>query len=137
MPKKVYLSVPIIAHRNIKLARTIADIIVTMGFELTSYWVIDDDPGFSKSSEFVYNRDINTLSNSDIIVADVSNPSVGVGMEIMFSKIHNKHIICLHQKGKPLSRMLNGIPEKILIEYKKLKELKETLSQSLMQIKDE
>lgn len=136
MQKKVYLSVPLISNRDVELTRIIADIIKTAGFELTSYWVTDDDPGFSKSPDFVYNRDVNTLSNSDTIIAEVSNASVGVGMEIMFSKIYNKRIICLHQKDKPLSRMLKGMPEKILIEYETVMELKEKLSQSLIGIID-
>ena len=134
MPKRVYLSVPLITNRNLILARTIADVIKVNDLELASYWVIDDDLGLSKSPTFVYNRDITTLNASDIIVADVSTPSIGVGMEIMYSMINKKHVICLHQKGKPLSRMLLGMSGIIIIEYDTLDELKIELSIMLRQI---
>ncbi|MGQ9781512.1 MAG: hypothetical protein ACUVQ8_04580 [Nitrososphaeria archaeon] len=135
MPKRVYLSVPVIANRDVELAQTIADIVRQNGLEVTSYWVTEEDPGTSMPAEDVYSRDIGTLNIPDVLIADVSKPSVGVGMEIMCSIINKKIVICLHKKGEALSKLLAGMPGKTLIEYETSEELCAKLSKILNRLK--
>jgi len=70
------------------------------------------------SSKVIFERDMNWLKQSDKIIADVNEPSHGVGMEIMYAYKHDIPVICLlNKKNKPLSRMVEGSPHTILIEY--------------------
>lgn len=131
---RVYLSMPVIVNRNIELAQFIAKIVRENGLEVSSYWVAEEDPGTSMPPELVCKRDISALDDSDVVIADVSKPSVGVGMEIMYSIIHKKEVICLHRKGEALSKLLIGMPGKTLIEYETLQELHAELSRILEQV---
>ena len=133
---KAYLSVPIIMNRNISLARTLAEVISSCHLIIVSQWVLTDDPVYALSPEFVYKRDIDALDGSDVIVADISSPSVGVGMEIMYANMHRKMVICAHERGKPLSRLLRGMPNKIIVDYDTLDELKVRLSDALQKLSD-
>ena len=49
---------------------------------------------------------------SDIVVAEVTNPSLGVGYEIGRALEHNIKVICLFRptKGFSLSAMISGCP---------------------------
>lgn len=128
---RVYLSVPIIGGRNLELAETISKVIIECGHELTSQWVILEDPGFSALPNYIYERDTNGVKTSDIIVAEVSTPSHGVGMEIMLAITLRKRIIALARRDSQISRMLLGAPNIEWIFYDKTEEMKEKLKEKL------
>lgn len=56
----------------------------------------------------VYQRDITWLENADVLVAEVSTPSHGVGYEIGYALGLSKPVLCLHQKGRTVSKMITG-----------------------------
>jgi nucleoside 2-deoxyribosyltransferase len=56
----------------------------------------------------VYERDINWIKNCGALIAEVSMPSHGVGYEIGFALNIGKPVLCLHQKGKRVSKMITG-----------------------------
>ena len=69
-------------------------------------------------SKIIFERDMNWLRQSSKIIADVNEPSHGVGMEIMYAYEHNIPVICLlNENNKPLSRMVEGSPHVHLIIY--------------------
>ena len=63
----------------------------------------------------VYERDINWIKNCDVLVAEVSVPSHGVGYEIGFALNIGKPVLCLHQKDRRVSKMITGNKDPILI----------------------
>jgi len=67
--------------------------------------------------EDIFARDYNQLKTCDLIVAEVSAPSHGVGAEIGISYCLNLKRILLVEKGGDCSKLLLGIPNTILIEY--------------------
>lgn len=75
----------------------------------------------------IHNRDMNWVLESDLIVAEVTNPSLGVGYEIGRALEHNKKIICLYrqQEGKRLSAMISGCDKLKVFEYQSIEDLKE------------
>ena len=80
------------------------------------------------SPEIIFSRDMKKLEESDYIVADVNEPSHGVGMEIMYAYEHDMPVICLlDKKNKPLSRLVEGSPHVYLIEYENRNDLEEKL----------
>lgn len=58
--------------------------------------------------KYVFQRDIQMLERSDCVIAEVSNPSLGVGYEICHALHINKPVLCLYLKGVFLTRMLTG-----------------------------
>jgi nucleoside 2-deoxyribosyltransferase len=72
----------------------------------------------------IYERDMNWLRESNIVVAEVTTPSLGVGYEIgqMESK---KPILCLfrEQAGRRLSPMIGGNAHLQVQEYKTIEDI--------------
>ena len=56
----------------------------------------------------VYERDVNWIKNCDMLIAEVSVPSHGVGYEIGFALNIGKPVLCLHQKERKVSKMITG-----------------------------
>ncbi len=58
----------------------------------------------------IYIRDMNWLVDSDVMIAEVTVPSLGVGYEISKAESNGKPVLCLYreQDGKRLSAMIRG-----------------------------
>jgi 2'-deoxynucleoside 5'-phosphate N-hydrolase len=59
----------------------------------------------------VYTRDVNWIRASDVLVAEVSTPSHGVGYEIGFALGLGKPVLALYQQGRKVSKMISGNPD--------------------------
>ena len=83
--------------------------------------------------EQIYTRDIQWLHQCDCLIAEVSNPSLGVGYEICCALRINKPVLCLFRKGIFLTRMLIGNTSKDLLvkEYETDKEWKKIIESFL------
>ena len=80
------------------------------------------------SPEIIFKRDLKMLEKSDFIVADVNEPSHGVGMEIMYAYEHGMPVVCvLKEENRPFSRMVDGSPHVYLVEYENKEDLKTQL----------
>ncbi len=77
------------------------------------------------SEKFIHDRDINWLLESEVIVAEVTNPSLGVGYELGRAFENGKKILCLYRptKDKKLSAMIRG-SNFTTYNYKSLEEAK-------------
>jgi hypothetical protein len=114
---KVYLSVPMIANRSLGRAESMARAIRDSGHEITSPWVLGPIERSGSPGLNLFQRDMRGAEECDVIVADVSVPSVGVGMELMAAYKAGKRIIVLAKKGAPTSRMLMDMDRKEVLEY--------------------
>ena len=81
------------------------------------------------TDKYIHDRDMDWLINSDIMVAEVTNPSIGVGYEIGRAIENGKKVICLYRKkeGKRLSAMIAGSNELILESYSDIESVKEII----------
>jgi nucleoside 2-deoxyribosyltransferase len=59
----------------------------------------------------VYGRDIAWLRGCDVLIAEISMPSHGVGYEIGFSLGLGKPVLALYQEGRRVSKMISGNPD--------------------------
>lgn len=59
----------------------------------------------------VYARDIAWLRGCDVLIAEVSIPSHGVGYEIGFTLALGKPVLALYQEGRRVSKMISGNPD--------------------------
>ena len=58
----------------------------------------------------VYERDVIWIRKADALIAEVSVPSHGVGYEIAFALNLGKPVLCIHQQGRKISKMISGNP---------------------------
>ncbi len=59
----------------------------------------------------VYARDVDWIRTSDMLIAEVSVPSHGVGYEIGFALGIGKPVLCVYQAGRKVSKMITGNPD--------------------------
>ncbi len=77
----------------------------------------------------VYERDVNWIKNCDVLIAEVSVPSHGVGYEIGFALNIRKPVLCLYQKDQRVSKMITGNSDSKL-SIQSYANIKEAISQS-------
>ena len=84
----------------------------------------------------IHNRDMDWLISPNLIVAEVTNPSLGVGYEIGRAIEYNKKIICLYRQEnkKKISAMIAGSDKIICIKYSDLNDLKSSISKHIKNI---
>ncbi|HEY0220959.1 MAG TPA: nucleoside 2-deoxyribosyltransferase [Candidatus Paceibacterota bacterium] len=87
----------------------------------------------SRSATDIYNEDMNWLRESDIVIAEVSHPSLGVGYEIGQAESLGKPVICFYkpEEGKKLSTMIAGNKYTKVYEYKNLEDIAKNLEKEL------
>ncbi len=80
--------------------------------------------------DFIYKRDSKRLVDANVLVAEVTTPSLGVGYEIGVSIEQGKKILCLFRKQTPpkkLSAMINACPKVTNITYDSLNDIKKAI----------
>lgn len=132
MSVKIYFAVPLIANRDLEKARQIAGILEKLGCEIISKWVLDSSLSPAYTARSIYERDTSWVNNCELIVAEVSKPSHGVGMEIMLAHTLGKKVICIYEKNTTLSNLIRGMPGAVLVEYSSFSDLEEKLSMAII-----
>lgn len=81
-----------------------------------------DRQGEALADQEIYDRDLAWLKSSDILVAEVTTPSLGVGFEIGKSTEWGKPILCVRQRNgnHVLSAMIAGSRVITVREYSTL-----------------
>lgn len=88
------------------------------------------------TDECIYDRDMQWLNEADVVIAEVTMPSVGVGYEI--GKMEGKKpILCLYreQSDKKISAMINGNRNLKIEKYKDLSEMQKIIEKFFCTIK--
>jgi 2'-deoxynucleoside 5'-phosphate N-hydrolase len=72
-----------------------------------------------------YERGLKTVKETDLIIAEMSNPSTGQGIEIREAAIQNKPLIVIAKENSNVSGMVKGCPIlKKIIYYNNIDNLK-------------
>jgi nucleoside 2-deoxyribosyltransferase len=89
--------------------------------------------GESEANDFIYERDMGWLKESDIVVAEVTTPSLGVGYELGIAETLKKKVLCLYRESpeRSLSAMVRGNSAFQVENYKELEDLKEIFDKLL------
>jgi len=69
------------------------------------------------SYEKMVSYDLDCVKKSSLLVADLTNKSTGVGIELGIAKEHNKNIIFLAKEGSSISNMVLGAFPNYKIHY--------------------
>lgn len=126
---KIYFAGSIRGGRNDQeIYFKIIDLLKNYGEVLTEHIGLKtlESSGETKTNKFIFDRDVTWIKQADIIIAEVSTPSLGVGYELGISEYLNKKVICLFrpEEGKKLSAMAAGNKKFIIKEYKKVSDIK-------------
>ena len=129
VPLKIYFAGSIRGGRDdAELYRHIISYLHTKGEVLTEHI---GHEGLSPSGETamtdeeIFNRDINWLTSSDVIIAEATTPSLGVGFEIATAVDQGKKVICLYREkpGNRLSAMVAGCRDIKVFSYQTIGEV--------------
>lgn len=106
------------------------------GWEVLTKHVADPDVlarerRTSFSAADIYARDMRWLRSCDLMVAEVSVPSLGVGVEVATAQQLGKPIVCLCQADVALSALVEGNPHLRVLRYKDSIELMSLLEDAL------
>ena len=118
----------------------IIDYLKTFGEVLTEHignpnlTVVGND---GPTDRFIHDRDLVWLKASDVLVAEVTTVSMGVGYEIGRAVESGKKVLCLFRSntGKQLSAMISGCTDLTLKNYSSLNEAKQIILEYLTQNK--
>ena len=90
-----------------------SDIIAVLehdGHKILSEEFYTQDVSRSMSPGEIYKRDIAMIQEADLVLANISNPSLWVWYELWYAESLNKKIVCFYQAGLhgTISRMITG-----------------------------
>ena len=77
------------------------------------------EEGEDSDPKYIYDRDIDLLLSSNIVIAEVTTPSHGVGYELRLAVEHKKRVLCLYRykPDKSLSALIQGNPSLHVCQY--------------------
>ena len=81
----------------------------------------------------IHDRDLELLSECDVVVAEITNPSLGVGYEIAKAIEYRKLVYCFYRiiDNKKISAMILGSDKVECFQYDNLSQLKKILESLL------
>ena len=128
---KVYFACSIRGGGDTSLYQAIVDAIKHAGGEVLSEVFVHDAINYGGSplpADEIYKRDIQMIHDADVMIAEVTNPSLGVGYELAYAEKLGRPILCLFNitSEKKLSAMVAGNNYNT-IEYTHPDEITETV----------
>ncbi len=128
---RVYLAVPLISHRSLSRTKLMAAAIQAAGHEVASPWNLEPTEVARPSAANIFDRDRKGSEAAEVMVADATHPSTGVGMEIMAAYKAGRRIIIVSKRGRRISKMLEDMDRKAWIQYGSSSELYDSLLREL------
>jgi nucleoside 2-deoxyribosyltransferase len=112
---KIYFCGSIAGGRqNAAVYRAIVDHLEAMSHEVLTRHVARPDVlnwEQTRTPQEVYARDMAWLHQCDVVVAEVTSPSLGVGYEIAEALHLGKPVLCVYREGIVLTKLLTGNTE--------------------------
>ena len=134
---KIYFSASIAGGR--KYLDTYKRIVVHLknnGHNVLSEHIIQDDI-FDHEEKWapknVFEQDMKWLNECEVVIAEVSNPSLGVGYEICYALTKGLKVLCAYEAGLFISKMITGNTSETLelFEYRNEEELLQRIDEFL------
>ena len=130
---KIYFACSISGGRQDEaIYQKLVQVMLSMGIEVPNAHItetgIEEIDAFKEPGN-IYQRDVNWIEESDLLVAEVSTPSHGVGYEIGYALNQDISVLCLYNKSVVVSKMITGNPHPLLkvIAYQDWQEAEDLL----------
>ncbi len=121
-----YLSAPII-HNGLRKDDFCSTVINTL--EEKGVTVFAPQLLAPAEPEIIFKRDVDQVRKCDFLIAEISSPSLGVGMEIMLSIELMKPLLLFHSSNAgPISKMVLGADGKALFTYSSMDDVANILN---------
>ncbi len=108
----IYFACPVIGARDDEAVyRAIVDMLIADGHEVPTAIIAQPEVvAMEKSANpgEIYTISIERIQRCDVVIAEVSNPSLGVGYEIAYALDLKKPVFCCYRLGKSVSKMITG-----------------------------
>ena len=108
----IYFACSITGGREFEsVYQTIVEALVQDGHQVPTAHLAESDVGAVEAvldPQAVYSRDVDWIRASEVLIAEVSVPSHGVGYEIGFALGIGKPVLALYQQGRKVSKMISG-----------------------------
>lgn len=118
---KIYFSCSITGGRNEEsIYQRLVETMEGMGHEVpTAHLASPEVMEMEKVvlPEEIFTRDMAWLEESDVVVAEVSTPSHGVGYEVAVGLLRGKPVFCCYQAGKRVSKIITGNTSQNLTQW--------------------
>ena len=130
---KIYFACSISGGRKDEKAyQYLVQVLIGMGIDVPTAHIAEtgvEEVDAREEPGDIYNRDVSWIQESDLLIAEVSTPSHGVGYEIGYALNLEKPVLCLNKKGVVVSKMITGNPHPLLTvnEYENLTKAEEIL----------
>jgi hypothetical protein len=110
---RVYLAAAMTnTDRDLGVIQALQDEITSRGHTVLTPQVAADD-GIEQDARLsvgeIARRDLGLVSSSHALVAEVSTPSHGVGIEVLAATRERIPVLLVHRRGVPVSRLLLGL----------------------------
>jgi nucleoside 2-deoxyribosyltransferase len=92
---------------------------------------------YALTAAAIYERDMRWLQESDVVVAEATVPSIGVGYELGKAAGSHKPTLCLFHADseKRLSAMISGSPDITVAVYETEQDIKKTIDSFFTTVK--
>lgn len=92
--------------------------------------------GMNKPSKEIWSVDLQWIKDSDAVIAEVTNPSLGVGYEIAKAEEWGKPVLALFKDEgtKKLSAMIDGSSGTATVKYRTIDEAERAILQFLVML---
>ncbi len=114
----IYFACSITGGREFEAAyQEIVAALTAEGHEIPTSHLVQSDVMENEhelSPQDVYERDVNWIKKCDVLIAEVSVPSHGVGYEIGAALNIGKPVLCIYQKERKVSKMITGNSDPML-----------------------
>ena len=130
---KIYFACSISGGRKDEKAyQYMVQVLIGMGIDVPTAHIAEtgiEEVDALEEPRDIFNRDVNWIQESDLLIAEVSTPSHGVGYEIGYALDLDKPVLSLYQKGVVVSKMISGNPHPLLtvMEYQDMIHAEEIL----------
>lgn len=135
--KEIYFAGSIRGGRDdATIYKRIIDLIILEGASVLTEHIGSKDlqaTGEARSSREIHDRDLSWVRKADAIVAEVTNPSLGVGYELGKAEEWGKPILALYRPtpDKKLSAMIGGSLGIRVVDYQDVNELQPIIHEFL------
>ncbi len=118
---RVYATCPLTLEQEERpVLNTVKKILEGLGHEVRIAKPLEDP-------NQIFELEMDALKNTDMLIAEVSVPSHGVGVEIAASWFLKFPCICMHKKGTKVSRFVRGFPNAKFLEYENEEDIRAKL----------
>jgi hypothetical protein len=122
------------AGRDLQAIRTLLDCLEADGHDVPTRHVADplgrDVEGELPDAELA-RRDLVWVASCDALVAEVSTPSHGVGVEVAAALAGGRPVLLIYRRGVAVSRLLLGLPRVRAVAYDDSGDLREAVRRFL------